>query len=171
MNFSKEKTSWFTIISRVGLFLLIWWVLTDGNPLSWWIGIPAVLLSVTVSIALVPSVPLVWFQLLLFVPRFLMLSLLGGADVARRAFQPNLPIAPDLIEYPLRLPPGLPLVFMTNTVNLLPGTLTAEFDEGVLKVHVLDRHNDYTTELETLEQRVAQIFGTPLQVSEGGKIK
>lgn len=100
-----------------------------------------------------------------------MLSLLGGADVARRAFQPNLPIAPDLIEYPLRLPPGLPLVFMTNTVNLLPGTLTAEFDEGVLKVHVLDRHNDYTTELETLEQRVAQIFGTPLQVSEGGKIK
>lgn len=169
MAFKKVTTSWLTIVSRGGLFLLIWWVLTDGTPSSWWIGVPAVLLAVTVSIALVPPTPLVWFELLKFVPFFLLHSLLGGADVARRAFQPNLPIAPDLIEYPLRLPPGLPLVFMSNIVNLLPGTLTAAFDQSVLKVHVLDRRKDFLTELEAVEQRVARIFGTSLQVSEGGE--
>jgi len=169
MTLTKVKTNWLTIVSRGGLFLLIWWVLTDGAPSSWWIGVPAVLLAVTVSVALIPPVPIVWFELLKFVPFFLLRSLLGGVDVARRAFQPNLPIAPDLIEYPLQLPPGLPLVLMTNIVNLLPGTLTAEFDQSVLKVHVLDRRKDFMTELEAVEQSVARIFGISLQVSEGGE--
>ena len=156
------------MVSRGMMFLLIWWVLTDGTSSSWWIGVPAVLLAGTVSAALIPPVPIVWFELLKFVPFFLLRSLLGGVDVAWRAFQPNLPIAPDLIEYPLRLSPGLPLVFMTNIVNLLPGTLTAEFDQTVLKVHVLDKRKDFMTELDAVEQRVARIFGTSLLVSEGG---
>ncbi len=169
MNHSKVKISWFALGSRGGLFLLIWWVLTHGTPSSWWIGVPAVLLAVSVSAALIPPVPLVWFELFKFVPFFLLRSLLGGVDVAWRAFQPNLPIAPDLIEYPLRLTPGLPLVFMTNIVNLLPGTLTAEFDQSVLKVHVLDKRKDFMAELEAVEQNVARLFGISLQVSERGE--
>ncbi|GJL77429.1 MAG: hypothetical protein NPINA01_04180 [Nitrospinaceae bacterium] len=168
MNFSKIKTGCFAMISRVGVFLLIWWILTDGAPSSWWIGVPAVLLAGIVSAALIPPVPIVWLELLKFVPFFLLHSLLGGVDVARRAFQPNLPIAPGLIEYPFQLPQGLPLVFMTTIVNLLPGTLIAEFDQSLLKVHVLDRRKDFMTELEAVEQRVARIFGTSLQISEGG---
>lgn len=57
---------------------------------------------------------------------------------------------PSLI-YPLRLPPGLPQVFMTNTASLLPGTSIAALDRSVLKVHALDRQNDLLSELKAVE--------------------
>jgi multicomponent Na+:H+ antiporter subunit E len=92
-----------------------------------------------------------------------MRSLLGGVDVARRALHPDLPIAPGLIEYPLRLPPGLPQVFMANTVSLLPGTLSAALDRSVLTVHVLDRRTGFLADLKTVEQSVARLFGASLE--------
>jgi len=136
---------------------------------SWWIGVPAVLLAVISSVALLPPVPLVWYELLRFVPIFLMRSLLGGADVAWRAFHPDVPIAPELITYPLRLPPGLSRVFMANTVSLLPGTLSAELGENCLTVHVLDGRQDFLSELESVEQNVARMFGASLKLHETGK--
>jgi len=96
-------------------------------------------------------------------------SLIGGIDVAWRAFHPRLPIAPDLIEYPLRLPPGQSQVFMANTVNLLPGTLSAALDRNIMKVHVLDSQKDFLSELEAVEQNVARIFGLSLNISSQGK--
>lgn len=110
-----------------------------------------------------------WYELLRFVPIFLMRSLLGGADVAWRAFHPGVPIAPELITYPLRLPPGLSRVFMANTVSLLPGTLSAELGENCLTVHVLDGRQDYLSELESVEQNVARMFGASLKLHETGK--
>lgn len=157
------------MLSWGGLHLIIWWILTDGAPSSWWIGVPVVLLSSTASSALIPPVPFVWFELLKFVPFFLLHSFLGGLDVARRVFQPKLPITPDLIEYPVRLPPGLPLVFMANMISLLPGTLSVAFDQRVLKVHVLDKSRDFMAELEMVEQNVARLFGPSLKFSKEDK--
>lgn len=151
-----------SIVSRTGMLLLIWWILTDGAASSWWIGVPAVVLAVMASVALLPPVHLVWYECLRFVPFFLMRSLIGGTDVAWRAFHPRMPIDPDLIEYPLRLPPGLSRVFMSNTVNLLPGTLSAALDQNIMKVHVLDRKKDFLAELEAVEQNVARLFGISL---------
>lgn len=165
----KLSTNWSTIVSRGALFLLIWWALTDGVASSWWIGVPAVLLATTVSIALLPPARFLWFELLRFVPFFLRHSFLGGADVARRAFQPRMPIAPDLVKYPLRLPPGLPRVFMANIVNLLPGTLSTAFDENALNVHVLDSGTGYLAELEAVERSVARMFGAPLHFHDVNK--
>lgn len=164
---ARAKPGWWTIVSRGVLFAVIWWILTDGAILSWWIGVPAVLLAVIASAGLLPSVPFVWHELLRFAPFFLLRSLLGGADVAWRALHPRMPISPALIEYPLRLPAGLPRVFMANTVSLLPGTLSAALDLSVLKVHVLDRRKDVLSELEAVEQGVARMFGVSLKITEG----
>ena len=169
MQTIKVRTRWFTIASRGVLFLLIWWVLTGGVASSWWIGVPTVLLAVIVSTALVPPIPFVWFEFLKFVVFFFRYSLLGGMDVAMRAFHPRMPIAPDLIEYPLRLPPGLLQVLMSNTVSLLPGTLIAELDRSVLKVHVLDRSKDTSAELEAVEERIAGMYGITLTAPQKGK--
>jgi multicomponent Na+:H+ antiporter subunit E len=162
---TQVRISWSTIVSRGVLFSLLWWVLTDGAAASWWIGVPAVLLAVAAGVALLPPTFFVWVEFLRFVPFFLMRSLLGGADVAWRVFHPALPISPDLIEYPLRLSPGLPRVFMANTVSLLPGTLSASLDRSVLKVHVLDNRRGVLAELEAVEQRVARMFGTSHKLS------
>lgn len=78
--------------------------------------------------------------------------------MARRAFQPSLPIEPELITYPLRLPTGLPQVFMANIVSLLPGTLCAALDQDALKVHVLDKQVNFLAELQAVEQRIGLMF-------------
>jgi multicomponent Na+:H+ antiporter subunit E len=158
MKQMDQGTDWSTVVSRVLLFSLMWWALTDGTAGSWWIGAPAVAGAVIVSVTLVPPLGLVWREVMGFVPFFLWHSLKGGVDVARRAFDPRMPITPELIEYPLRLPPGLPRVILVNTVSLLPGTLSAELGGQVLRVHVLDSLGDFLAELEALEQRVGCMF-------------
>ena len=158
MKQTDQGIDWSTVVSRALLFSLLWWALTDGTAGSWWIGAPAVAGAVIISVTLVPPLGLVWREVMGFVPFFLWHSLKGGVDVAWRAFHPRLPITPELIEYPLRLPPGLPRVILVNTVSLLPGTLSAELGGQVLKVHVLDSLGDFLAELEALEQRVGCMF-------------
>ena len=71
-----------------------------------------------------------------------------------------MPIDPHVIEYPLRLGQGLPLVFLANTVSLLPGTLSVALNSRFLNVHVLSRRRNLQSELEAIEERVAALFGT-----------
>ncbi|MGB3212196.1 MAG: Na+/H+ antiporter subunit E [Desulforhopalus sp.] len=169
MTLIKLKIKWSTLGLQGVSFSLIWWVLTDGVTSSWWIGAPAVLLAIAAGTVLQSPASFILHELLRFVPFFLLRSLLGGADVAWRAFHPTMPIAPGLVEYQLRLPPGLPQVFMANTVSLLPGTLSAGLNLNLLKVHVLDNRSNFLAELEAVEQRVARVFGMSLGHSEGSK--
>lgn len=159
MPLIKTKFCWNTALSRGVLFIVLWCVLTEGTLSSWWIGVPVVLFSVAVSITLIPSAPLLWFEVLKFTPVFLLYSILGAIDVARRVFQPALPIAPDIIEYPVRLPSGLPLILMANIVCLLPGTLSVAFEQKIMRVHVLDKNKEFMEELRMVEENVAKFFG------------
>lgn len=164
-----KEIEWQTAVSRGLLFALLWWMLTDGNAQSWWVGVPVALFAVIASMALLPPVPLVWRELFKLAPFFVWRSLQGGTDVAWRAFHPGMPISPELIDYPLRLPPGVPQVILANIVSLLPGTLSAMLDGQTLKVHVLDNRGDFVTELKALEQRVARMYGVLLTTSDGGE--
>jgi len=152
---------------RAVLFGLVWWMLTDGATDSWLVGTPVILVATMISLLLLP--PFLWSLtgILRFVPFFLSRSLYGGVDVARRALHPRLPISPGLFDHPWRLPPGLPRIFMANTVSLLPGTLSLELGANCLQVHVLDDRKDFLSELEKVEQRVAAMFGISLPPSRG----
>lgn len=154
------------LASRLAAFAVLWWVLVDGAAGSWVVGAPAVLFAAVVSTVLMPAAPLAWFGLLRFLPFFFTRSLLGGADTARRALDPRLPLAPALVEYRTHLPPGLPRVTLVNTIALLPGTLVAEIRADLLKVHVLDGRTDVTSVLETVEQAVARVFGLAADPNE-----
>ena len=151
-----------SIILRTLMFLVMWWVITVGDPASWWIGLPAVALGVTTSYYLMPKSNVNWYELVKFIPYFIIRSLVGGVDVARRALHPKLPIVPALIDYPLRLPIGLPQVFFINTVSLLPGTLMADSQGDTLKVHVLDETSGFIDEIRSVELSVAKIFAVTL---------
>ncbi|MEA3243826.1 MAG: Na+/H+ antiporter subunit E [Pseudomonadota bacterium] len=151
---------------RTVMFALLWWILTEGAMNSWLVGAPVVVFAVLASRALLPGVSWSLPGIVRFVPYFLWRSLYGGLDVARRALHPRLPISPELCEHRWRLPPGLPRVFMANTVSLLPGTLSAELDEEHLHVHVLDHTGDFASELTVIEARVAGLFGLNL-VADG----
>lgn len=152
---------------RAVVFALLWWILSAGAVESWPVGVPVVLIATLVSMLLLPDFYLSPTGVARFVPFFVWQSLRGGADVAWRAFHPRMPITPGLIEYPLRLAPGLPRVFLVNTVSLLPGTLSAELSEDYLKVHVLDKQKNVVSELMVVEQAVARMFGAFLKNVEG----
>lgn len=154
-----KKERRLSVVVRGGLFLFIWWVLTNGDISSWWIGLPAVVATIVISIILVPPIRLVLIRVVWFVPFFFILSFKGALDVAWRVFHPRLPISPKLVEYPLSLPPGLAQVLMINLISLVPGTLTAQLKHNVLTIHVLDIRNDFKTKLIELEQDVSKIFG------------
>ncbi len=164
-----KKDTLVSIVIRGGLFLFIWGVLTDGDTSSLSIGLPAVMLTIIVSIILIPPTHIVFIRVIWVVPLFLIYSFKGASDVAWRVFHPRLPISPGLIKYPLSLPPGLAQVLMINLVNLVPGTLTAKLEHNVLTIHVLDIRNDFKTELITIEQHVAKIFGSPQNFNTGVK--
>jgi multicomponent Na+:H+ antiporter subunit E len=156
------RNRWLDTVSYSSIFLLLWWLLTDGAASSWWIGIPAVLLALVISFSLaLPTISL-WSKLPGFLLFFFLHSLQGGMDVARRVFRRNMLIAPVLYEYTMRLPIGLPQVMMANSVGLLPGTLSVEIENNVLTVHVLDKHTDFKAELEAVERNIARMFVRPL---------
>jgi multicomponent Na+:H+ antiporter subunit E len=155
---AAQTSLWPRFTIRLCSCLLLWWVLTGGQASSWIIGVPTIALALWVM-SLLPQAPLwpISFSgLLRFIPYFLLQSVRGGIDVARRAYSPTLPLDPQIIECPLKLPAGRPQIFFLNSVSLLPGTLSADLNGKTLKVHVLDRKVD--PQLGQLEKRVAQLF-------------
>ena len=160
-----SRTAWIRRASvRLLLLLLFWWVLTQGEPASWAIGIPTVLFATIISLWLSASSSWEWRlnAFLRFVPFFAYCSLKGGVDVACRAFSPSLPLAPAMLDYSLRLREGTARVFFANVVSLLPGTLSADIRGDTLMVHVLDNTLPVFEQLQRLEVAVARLFGCPI---------
>jgi multicomponent Na+:H+ antiporter subunit E len=100
--------------------------------------------------------------MLRFIPWFLLQSVLGGLDVALRAFRGPRVLNPSLIEYPTRIRGPVIRVIFANTVSLMPGTLTARFHGDHLTVHVLDDAPNVTARLTEVEARVGRAFGEDL---------
>lgn len=154
-------------LPRFGFLGLLWYVLTDGHEASWGIGIPVLIAGTCASLLL--QSPHAWKWQLAgfgrFLPVFLWLSWRGGLDVTIRAFHPQCPLAPGLLIYRLRLPIGPARIFFTNTVSLLPGTLSADLEEDHLTVHAVDKSLPILENLQTIESLVAGLFG--LQLSTG----
>ena len=101
-----------------------------------------------------------------FVPFFLHAAFRGGLDVARRAFDPALPLAPKLLLYRTRLPEGAPRVLFVNSMNLMPGTFSAALDGAAVQVHLLASDYQGSAGVRELEARVAAVFGLELPPEE-----
>jgi len=160
---TARTSIWPRFFLRLGGCLLLWWVLTGGRLSSWIIGIPTIALALWVMGSTPQSQrwEISFIGLLKFIPYFFLQSVRGGIDVARRACSPSLPLDPQIIDFPLRLPPGRSQIFFLNSVSLLPGTLSADLVGTTLKVHVLDHKVD--PQLDRLETHVAQLFKCPLR--------
>lgn len=156
------------VLVRLGLFGLLWLVITEGRPGSWVVGLVFVAAATWLSLALhqSPGWRLRPLGLLRFVPYFAWYSLRGGVDVAWRALHPRMPLNPGLLEYQLRLPTPAARVFLAGVLSLLPGTLGARIEGPRLIVHALDLEQNLPEALAELEVRVADLFDLRLT---GGK--
>lgn len=127
-------------VFRIALAALAWYALTDGATTwdAWVIGAPAIVFAAALSSTLLPPFQWSWPGALRFVAFFVRESWSGGVDVARRAFDPRMPLAPGLFEHTLDIPSDLARVAVANTSSLLPGSLVVDIDRDTLLIHALD---------------------------------
>lgn len=158
---------WRSALLTGGVMAAVWAVLLGDQPGSWVLGAPAILGGVALA-ATVPAAPARGPRLRLspggalrFAGWFARHSVLGASDVAWRACQPRLPIAPGFRAHVTVLPEGAPRTLFANCITLLPGTLTADIHGATLTIHMLDRTQDLDADLGALEARVGAIWGLP----------
>jgi multicomponent Na+:H+ antiporter subunit E len=148
-------------VRAVGFFVL-WMMLTGGNPSDLVAGAVATLAATWASLRLLPSGtgrvrPAVLAGLAL---RFLRQSVVAGADVARRAFDPQLPLRPGFVVYTVGLPPGPATNMFITLMSLLPGTVpTGTHTNGALLIHCLDVEQPIAAQLAAEEALFVRAIG------------
>jgi multicomponent Na+:H+ antiporter subunit E len=137
-----------------GLFGL-WLVLGSGTaPADLAVGAMAASLGVWASLRLLPPARggLRPGAALRLVGEILRASVAGGLDIARRVFDPALPIRPGDVVVPLALPPGTARDAFRLLLSLQPGTLPTGLDsEGRLVLHALDTAQPVAAETRAAE--------------------
>lgn len=147
------------MLRRAALLGVVWLILTGGTPDALVLGAAVVPGAVWLSLHLLPAGPsLHMVRLLALVPGFVRHSVMGGLDVAWRAFHPGLPINPGWVEVPVDLPDG-GKVALGAELSLMPGTLVAGSDGPRLLLHMLDRDQEIEMALRAEEKRLAGVIG------------
>ncbi len=143
------------------LFSCLWLVLAEGSLEDWYVGLVTVLGATWASLTLGPKQPLSWSLVgaIKFFPYFLLESVRGGWDVAKRVFHPRLPVDPGLMDYHFRLQGEFPRVFTCWVISLFPGTACVGYSKDKATLHVLDLTLPNAQRLADLERRVGAIFG------------
>ena len=150
---------------RLALFAAVWWALSEGDPQMWKYGVVTVPVATGVSLALlrptgrrVLSVRrvfaiggLLWW--------FIRKAVLGGIDVARRAVVRRVDVTPGVIEYRFGTHSEAGRVAIAALNSLMPGTLSVNLVDGVLRVHALDTTSPVHDQVAELERRVRRVIG------------
>lgn len=86
---------------------------------------------------------------------FLWQSVVAGWDVARRALDPRLPLAPGFVEYRCGFPTGSRRNAFAALTSLMPGTVPVSDDGKTLRYHCLDVNQPVVEGLGEAEAMVA----------------
>jgi multicomponent Na+:H+ antiporter subunit E len=154
--------------ARTAILSGLWWIIVQGRPDSWLVGLPAVALAALASVRLDSQAPprLSLAGLIAFLALFLRESIRGGLDVARRTLEPRLRIEPGFMRYRLHVSDPTARVLLINCIGLLPGTLAADLDGDHAELHLLDTGENSEPQLLRLEQAVARLFGLTLEAGD-----
>ena len=156
MNLALSRPA---VVRALG-FLVFWLILTGGNPADLVAGVAAILAATWTSLRLLPPGRSRWRPASLprFGVRFLYQSVIAGADVARRALDPRLPLTPGLVVYPVGLSRGPARSMFTTLMSLLPGTVPTGADtRSQLLVHCLDVEQPVIAQLTAEEAVFARV--------------
>ena len=157
------------IIRRGVLFAGLWLALAGSEPGSWLAGVPAVGAAMALSLRLLPpsTHALRLAPMLRLLWDFARGSWAGGLDVARRAFDPRLPLQPGWVRHRLALSPGPSRALLGNLLSLVPGTLAAGEAGEQLLVHCLDTQRPIGQEVAWHERCLQDALGQAREGSDG----
>ena len=145
--------------SRGSSFFLLWMVLMQSvKPGDLVMGLMAAILGTWISLHLLKpeSGRFRFGKLLALIPHFIWVSVIAGIDVARRAFDPRMPLQTGFVSCPLDFPPGLARNTFATFTSLMPGTVpVGETDEDLI-YHCLDISQPVVEQLWTEELLLAK---------------
>lgn len=155
------------ILNRSATFALLWIILAGATAEALPYGAVAVFAATLLSLRLYPAdLPgVVAWRVATFLPRFLLQSVLGGLDVARRAVDPRLPVVPGWVELNLANRHAEANVLVGGVMSIMPGTLAAGPGDGTMAVHVLHMPSFIPTDFHADEQRVLGLFDRRIHAS------
>jgi multicomponent Na+:H+ antiporter subunit E len=146
---------------RFLVYLALWHVLIGFSLTDFAVGVLAAACATWVSVLLLPvsgeSIsPSALARLAVRLP---WQSLIAGADVARRALDPRLPLEPGFITYATGIPVGPARAAFCALTSLQPGTLPVRVEQsGELLIHCLDTSQPVAAQLAAEELQFAEVI-------------
>lgn len=149
-----------TALVRWALFLVFWVALIGFSLSTLVVGGVAAGGATWVSLRLLPPAPqrVRLGVLVLLLPRFLWQSLLAGWDVARRAFDPRLPLRPGFVAFRSAHAPGHLRNTFATISSLMPGTLPCDENGEEIVFHCLDIGQPILEQLSAEEKVLARVL-------------
>ena len=141
---------------RALLYFGLWLIIDQSAaPANLVFGVLAAAAATWLSLKLLPppTGQVLLSKLLRLLPRFLWQSLVAGIDVARRAFDPRLPLKTGFVDYPVQLPRGSARNAFELISSLMPGSVPTAETESSIEYHCLDTDQP-VVEMMAAEERV-----------------
>jgi multicomponent Na+:H+ antiporter subunit E len=148
-----------TAFARFLALAALWLMLIDSvKPGDLAMGAVTAAAATWISLRLLPpdGGRIRFAALLALLPRFLWQSIVAGIDVARRAFDPRLPLATGFVRHRTGFPRGPARCAFSTITSLLPGTVPARDDADGIEYHCLDTSQPVAEELADEERRYAR---------------
>jgi multicomponent Na+:H+ antiporter subunit E len=147
-------------LSRGAGFACLWMVLIGADLADLAVGVLTAAIATGTSLYLLPPGrwrlrPVALARLAL---RFLYQSVVAGADVARRALDPRLPLRPGFVAFPVQMPAGAARNTFTTLTSLLPGTVPVGEHRGYVVYHCLDVNQPILSQLAAEEAALIRAF-------------
>lgn len=156
------------LILSTSVLTAVWLVLVEFDLASVIVGVLFVSLALAIHLRLKKQqsqdvrvdTPLRLAVLPRFILFFIVQSIVGGLDTAKRAFSPALNISPVFVRYKMQfLTIGINSTLFVNLVSLLPGSLIVLQEEDGILVHVLSINGNTQQDIAKCEKIVADLMG------------
>jgi multicomponent Na+:H+ antiporter subunit E len=147
-------------LRRFAAYLALWIILIGFDLVDLAVGFVTVACATWTSVRLLPVTDRQFSLTALarFAVRQAWQSLVAGADVARRALDPRLPLQPGFITYATGLAEGPSRNAFRALTCLQPGTLPVGVDRsGDLVIHCLDTSQAVAAQLRAEEALFSQL--------------
>ena len=83
----------------------------------------------------------------------------SNIDVARRIWQPRMPISPTIVTVKATQETALGLVIHANSITMTPGTLSIDVEPGEIEVHALSAESLADLQSGEMDRRVSKLEG------------